>query len=74
MSLPTYFRNAEELDCVMDGGLMADIERRIADKGLKVISWGETGAMDLIRQAGLREPGRARRQQGGDHGFRAWAR
>jgi TRAP-type C4-dicarboxylate transport system substrate-binding protein len=57
VSLPTYFRNAEELDCVMDGGLMADIERRIADKGLKVISWGETGAMDLIGKRAYASPG-----------------
>lgn len=48
VSLPTYFRSAEELDCVMDGGLMADIEKRMAGKGLKVISWGESGAMDFI--------------------------
>lgn len=48
VSLPTYYRSAEELDCVMDGGLMADIEQRMASKGLKVISWGESGTLDLV--------------------------
>jgi TRAP-type C4-dicarboxylate transport system substrate-binding protein len=48
VSLPTYYRSAEELDCVMDGGLMADIEQRMAGKGLKVISWGESGTLDLV--------------------------
>jgi TRAP-type C4-dicarboxylate transport system substrate-binding protein len=48
VSLPTYYRSAEEQDCVMDGGLMADIEQRMAGKGLKVISWGESGTLDLV--------------------------
>lgn len=54
--LPTYFRNAEELDCVMDGGLMTEIERRIAAKGLKVLSWGESGALDLVGKRGYANP------------------
>ena len=57
VSLPTYFRSAEELDCVMDGGLMAEIEKRMSAKGLKVISWGESGAMDLIGKRAFASPG-----------------
>lgn len=56
VSLPTYFRNAEELDCVMDGGLIADIEQRMAGKGLKVVSWGESGALDLIGKRAYPNP------------------
>jgi TRAP-type C4-dicarboxylate transport system substrate-binding protein len=55
-ALPTYFRNAEELDCVMDGGLMAEIENRIGGKGLKVISWGESGALDLVGKRAFASP------------------
>ncbi len=56
VSLPTYFRSAEELDCVMDGGLMANIEKRMAGKGLKVVSWGESGAMDFIGKRAFASP------------------
>jgi TRAP-type transport system periplasmic protein len=55
-ALPTYFRNAEELDCVMDGGLMAEIEKRMAGKELKVMSWGETGALDLVGKRAFPSP------------------
>lgn len=57
VSLPTYFRSAEELDCVMDAALMAEIERRVERKGLKVISWGESGAIDLIGKRAYAQPG-----------------
>lgn len=56
VSLPSYFRSAEELDCVMDAALMAEIERRVADKGLKVISWGESGAVDLVGKRAYASP------------------
>ena len=56
VSLPTYYRSAEELDCVMDGGLMADIEQRMAGKGLKVISWGESGTLDFVGKRAYASP------------------
>ena len=70
VSLPTYYRNAEELDCVMDGGLMVDIEQRMAGKGLKVISWGESGTLDFVGKRPYASPAELAGTKAGTTGSR----
>lgn len=56
LALPIYYRTAAELDCVLDGGLAADVEQRMAARGLRVISWGESGTLDFIGKRAYTTP------------------
>lgn len=73
LALPTYFRSAAELDCVLDGGLAAEIERRVAAKALRVLSWGESGTLDFIGKRPFRTPADLEGLKAGSSGTRMGA-
>ena len=48
VNLPTYFRSASEVDCILDKHLAKPLDELFAAKGLKLLVYGEIGQIDLV--------------------------
>jgi TRAP-type transport system periplasmic protein len=48
LTLPMFFRNQAELDCVLDTALTGPVAERLATKGLRLMNWGEAGSVQMI--------------------------
>jgi len=46
--MPTYFRSVAEQDCVLDKHLLKPFDELLSAKGLKLLSLGDVGTIDLI--------------------------
>ena len=46
--MPFYFRNAAEVDCVLDNHMIKIVTDAFAKKGVQFLGWSEVGAIDLF--------------------------
>jgi hypothetical protein len=54
--LPFYFESAAEQDCVLDKHLAKPFDELLAARGLKLLGFGEVGAIDLIGKKAYANP------------------
>jgi TRAP-type C4-dicarboxylate transport system substrate-binding protein len=54
--MPFYFRNAAELDCVLDTVMTKPVTEAFAKKGVQFMSWGEVGTVELWGRKPLMMP------------------
>lgn len=54
--LPFYFESAAEQDCVLDKHLAKPFDDLLAARGLKLLGFGEVGAIDLIGKKAYANP------------------
>ncbi|KPD10587.1 TRAP transporter substrate-binding protein [Phaeobacter sp. 11ANDIMAR09] len=53
MSTPYLFEKTQTIDCVYDGGLGDTYKELVADKGIELLQWGETGWVHVYAQDDL---------------------
>ena len=56
LQMPFFFDNTEQRDCTMDEHVKPLIETALEKKGLKFITWGESGSGQLIGKKGYANP------------------
>ena len=47
LTMPYYFHDIVELDCVLDTAMVKPVTEAFAKKGVQFLSWGSIGAIDL---------------------------
>jgi TRAP-type C4-dicarboxylate transport system substrate-binding protein len=48
LSMPFYFRDAAELDCVLDTAMLKPVTEAFAKKGVQFLGWTEIGSIDFF--------------------------
>jgi TRAP-type transport system periplasmic protein len=48
LTLPMYFKDQAELDCVIDTAMTRPVTERLAAKGVQLYGWGEAGSVHFI--------------------------
>jgi len=48
LAMPFFFRNTEELDCVLDNHMVKPVTEGFAKKGVQFLGWTEVGSIDLF--------------------------
>lgn len=46
--MPFYFRNVEEMDCVLDGPMIKPVTEAFAKKGIKFFGFGDVGSIEFF--------------------------
>lgn len=46
--MPFYFRNVEEMDCVLDGPMLKPVTEAFAKKGIKFFGFGDVGSIEFF--------------------------
>ncbi len=46
--MPFFFKNAAELDCVLDNHMTSVVKDLFAKKGIQFLSWTEVGTIDMV--------------------------
>jgi TRAP-type C4-dicarboxylate transport system substrate-binding protein len=48
LTMPFYFRDTAELDCVLDTALLKPVTEAFAKKGVQFLGWSEVGSIDFF--------------------------
>ena len=54
--MPFYFRNVEELDCVLDNHMTKPVTELFDKKGVKFLGWTEVGSIELFGKKPIMSP------------------
>jgi TRAP-type transport system periplasmic protein len=72
LAMPFFFANAAELDCVIDTELNKTVAEMFAAKGVQLLSWGESGMVDLMGKKAYPTPADAHGVKAGSYGSKTY--